>query len=87
MFVIHTLSLIVPILLAIAFLTFIKRKVLGYIQLVKGPNIVGHMAASGHCRHHKTLHQRTPLTPHILHIYTHYSTHLSSLACHNHMNP
>lgn len=38
---ISPLTLIIPILLAVAFLTLLERKVLGYIQLRKGPNIVG----------------------------------------------
>lgn len=41
MFFINIISLIIPILLAVAFLTLVERKVLGYIQLRKGPNIVG----------------------------------------------
>nr|YP_010938276.1 NADH dehydrogenase subunit 1 [Hipposideros lylei]WLE64391.1 NADH dehydrogenase subunit 1 [Hipposideros lylei] len=41
MFMVNLLSMIVPILLAVAFLTLVERKVLGYMQLRKGPNVVG----------------------------------------------
>ena len=36
-----TLSYIIPILIAVAFLTLVERKILSYIQARKGPNIVG----------------------------------------------
>nr|YP_009114653.1 NADH dehydrogenase subunit 1 [Megaladapis edwardsi]AII98609.1 NADH dehydrogenase subunit 1 [Megaladapis edwardsi] len=41
MFMINLLLLVIPILLAMAFLTLTERKILGYMQLRKGPNVVG----------------------------------------------
>nr|URH14130.1 NADH dehydrogenase subunit 1 [Cacajao calvus]URH14156.1 NADH dehydrogenase subunit 1 [Cacajao calvus]URH14182.1 NADH dehydrogenase subunit 1 [Cacajao calvus]URH14195.1 NADH dehydrogenase subunit 1 [Cacajao calvus] len=38
---INLLLLIIPALIAMAFLTLMERKILGYMQLRKGPNIVG----------------------------------------------
>nr|ACO05564.1 NADH dehydrogenase subunit 1 [Paramesotriton caudopunctatus] len=39
----NPLLYIIPVLLAVAYLTLVERKVLGYMQLRKGPNTVGRM--------------------------------------------
>nr|YP_009990792.1 NADH dehydrogenase subunit 1 [Charadrius vociferus]ABD58691.1 NADH dehydrogenase subunit 1 [Charadrius vociferus]QNN84093.1 NADH dehydrogenase subunit 1 [Charadrius vociferus] len=41
MYLIMSLSYAIPILIAVAFLTLVERKVLSYMQSRKGPNIVG----------------------------------------------
>nr|YP_010409960.1 NADH dehydrogenase subunit 1 [Alouatta discolor]URH15313.1 NADH dehydrogenase subunit 1 [Alouatta discolor]URH15534.1 NADH dehydrogenase subunit 1 [Alouatta discolor] len=41
MFMINLLLLVIPALIAMAFLTLMERKVLGYMQFRKGPNMVG----------------------------------------------
>nr|YP_009514028.1 NADH dehydrogenase subunit 1 [Proechimys quadruplicatus]ATB18432.1 NADH dehydrogenase subunit 1 [Proechimys quadruplicatus] len=41
MYLINFILMIIPILLAMAFLTLLERKMLGYMQLRKGPNMVG----------------------------------------------
>ena len=39
--VIETIAILVPLLLAVAYLTYAERKVLAFSQLRKGPNVVG----------------------------------------------
>ena len=37
----HSLLFILPLLISVAYLTLLERKVLGSIQLRKGPNVIG----------------------------------------------
>src|SRR5580698_3436921 len=39
--VLEALAMLVPVLIAVAYLTYAERKVLAAIQLRKGPNVVG----------------------------------------------
>lgn len=40
-YLVYSLIIIVPILISVAYLTLLERKILGYSQLRKGPNVVG----------------------------------------------
>ena len=39
--VLNFFVVVVPILISVAYLTLLERKILGYSQLRKGPNVVG----------------------------------------------
>ncbi|MFM7622571.1 MAG: NADH-quinone oxidoreductase subunit H, partial [Alphaproteobacteria bacterium] len=39
--VLGALAITVPLLVAVAYLTYFERKVIGAMQLRKGPNVVG----------------------------------------------
>lgn len=39
--ILNFLIVVVPILISVAYLTLLERKILGYSQLRKGPNVVG----------------------------------------------
>jgi len=39
--ILKILAIVVPLLIGVAYLTLAERKVLGSIQLRKGPNVVG----------------------------------------------
>ena len=42
--VLQILAIVLPLLVAVAYLTYAERKVIGAIQLRKGPNVVGPLA-------------------------------------------
>jgi len=40
-YLLEYLTVIIPLLIAVAYLTLMERKVIGSIQRIKGPNVVG----------------------------------------------
>nr|YP_010259177.1 NADH dehydrogenase subunit 1 [Niviventer andersoni]UIX24726.1 NADH dehydrogenase subunit 1 [Niviventer andersoni] len=63
MYIINILMLLVPILIAMAFLTLVERKILGYMQLRKGPNIVGPAGALQQFADAMKLFMKEPMRP------------------------
>ena len=50
------LLIIIPLMISIAYLTYFERKVIGAIQLRKGPNVVGPFGSfSTDCRRNKVI--------------------------------
>nr|YP_009049066.1 NADH dehydrogenase subunit 1 [Tachybaptus ruficollis]AIE17701.1 NADH dehydrogenase subunit 1 [Tachybaptus ruficollis] len=80
-----SLSYAIPILIAVAFLTLVERKILSYMQARKGPNIVGPFGLLQPSSRSKTIYQTYPPV-HLIPISLHHNPHTSPPTSNHHLN-